>query len=143
MTSMRTRLRLIESLKKAGIHNEIVLNALSEIPRHLFVDEAIAHKAYENIALPIGFGQTISQPYIVARMTQAALGDDLHLKSVLEIGTGSGYQAAVLSKVADRVYTIERIKDLLDLAKQRFNNLRLYNVKTMYNDGYTGWVDHA
>lgn len=145
MTSLRTRLRLIDSLRQQGICNETVLNVMSEVPRHVFIDEAIESRAYENIPLPIGFGQTISQPYTVARMTQALLGSDSNMKfdSVLEIGTGSGYQSAVLSKLFRNVYTIERIKDLLNLAKKKFDQLQLRNIRTLYGDGFYGWQDHA
>lgn len=145
MTSLRTRLRLIDSLRQQGIHNEQVLNVMSEVPRHIFIDEAIESRAYENIPLPIGFGQTISQPYMVARMTQALLGSDPNIKldSVLEIGTGSGYQSAVLSKLFNNVYTIERIKDLLNLAKKKFDLLKLRNIRTLYGDGFYGWQDYA
>ena len=123
MTSQRTRLRLIERLKAQGIVDEQVLEAMTETPRHLFVDEALSHRAYEDTALPIGFNQTLSQPYIVARMTELALQAG-RPKRVLELGTGSGYQSAVLSKVADEIYSVERIKPLLDKARGDFANLR-------------------
>lgn len=143
MTSERTRRRLLEQLEQAGISNKLVLSAMQNIPRHLFIDEALESRAYENIALPIGYNQTISQPYIVARMTEALLGDKTNLEKVLEIGTGSGYQAAVLSTVATKVYTIERIKNLLDVAKKRFSKLRIFNIITRYDDGSNGWLDNA
>lgn len=112
-------------------------------PRHLFVDEAMSHHAYEDIPLPIGFGQTISQPYIVAKMTEALMGGNSRLDKVLEIGTGSGYQAAVLSSLVSKVYTIERIKDLYELSKRRFRQLRLNNIYSKYDDGTIGWPEHA
>ncbi len=143
MTSLRTRKRLVESLKNAGIGNEYVLEALINTPRHLFIDEAMAHHAYEDIALPIGFGQTISQPYIVAKMTEALMGGNSKLDKVLEIGTGSGYQAAVLASLVSRVYSIERIKDLYELSKKRFRQLRLNNIYSRYDDGSLGWAEHA
>ena len=111
-------MRLLDRLRSQGITNQTVLDAIGEIPRHLFVDEALAHRAYEDTALPIGFNQTLSQPYIVARMTELALQNGTPGR-VLELGTGSGYQSAVLSRVASEVYSIERIKPLLDKARQR------------------------
>lgn len=143
MTSKRTRERLCSELRQQGIHNEDVLNAIVDTPRHIFIDEAMSHRAYENLPLPIGFGQTISQPYIVAKMTEALLGNKKTLGKVLEIGTGSGYQASILASLCDNVYTVERIKDLLDLAKQKFYKLGLRNIYTKYDDGTTGWRDHA
>lgn len=143
MTSMRTRKRLVDSLKNAGIGSEYVLEAMLNTPRHLFVDEAMSHHAYEDIPLPIGFGQTISQPYIVAKMTEALMGGNSRLDKVLEIGTGSGYQAAVLSSLVSKVYTIERIKDLYELSKRRFRQLRLNNIYSKYDDGTIGWPEHA
>ncbi len=137
MTSERTRDRLVKQLRQEGIRNERVLQVMRDVPRHLFVDEALASRAYENNALPIGRAQTISQPYIVARMTEALLGDDA-LDTVLEIGTGSGYQTAVLAPLVRRVYTIERIAPLLDQAKQRFRMLKLRNIHPKYADGGLG-----
>ena len=122
MTSQRTRLRLIERLKAQGIADERVLEAMTQTPRHLFIDEALSHRAYEDTALPIGFNQTLSQPYIVARMTELALQEG-RPKRVLELGTGSGYQSAILSKVADEIYSVERIRPLLDKARVRLRKL--------------------
>jgi len=142
MTSQRTRDRLINILKQYNIKNESVLNTIATIPRHLFVDEALASRAYENISLPIGHGQTISQPYMVARMTELLLEGD-SINRVLEIGTGSGYQTAVLSKLVPSVYSVERIKPLLDNAREKFRQLRLNNVLTRYSDGGWGWPEKA
>ncbi len=142
MTSARTRDRLITRLREQGIRDEETLAALSSIPRHLFVDEALATRAYEDTALPIGHGQTISQPYIVARMT-AALRTSGPLERVLEIGTGSGYQAAVLAKLAGHVYTLERVGGLARAARQRFQVLGLGNVSVRHADGCEGWPEEA
>ena len=131
MTSARTRDRLIGRLREQGIRDEEVLAALASIPRHVFVDEALATRAYEDTALPIGHGQTISQPYIVARMT-AALHASGPLARVLEIGTGSGYQAAVLAKFAGHLYTVERVGGLVRAARQRFQALRLGNISVRH-----------
>jgi protein-L-isoaspartate(D-aspartate) O-methyltransferase len=119
-----------------------VLEAMTDIPRHLFVDEALAHRAYEDTALPIGFNQTLSQPYIVARMTELALQVG-RPKRVLELGTGSGYQSAVLSKVADEIYSVERIKPLLDKARVRLRKLKARNVRCKHGDGFEGWDEFA
>jgi protein-L-isoaspartate(D-aspartate) O-methyltransferase len=142
MTSQRTRLRLIERLKAQGIVDERVLDAMTETPRHLFVDEALSHRAYEDTALPIGFNQTLSQPYIVARMTELALQAG-RPKRVLELGTGSGYQSAVLSKVVDEIYSVERIKPLLDKARLRLRQLKARNVRCKHGDGFEGWEEFA
>lgn len=142
MTSRRTRDRLIERLKQEGIQNHKVLEVMRDIPRHIFVDEALASRAYEDTALPIGFGQTISQPYVVARMTEALLRDG-PVKRVLEIGTGSGYQAAILAKLADEVYSVERIDALLKLARARFYELGIRNIRLKHFDGRLGWPEHA
>jgi protein-L-isoaspartate(D-aspartate) O-methyltransferase len=142
MTSARTRDRLIQRLRDQGIRNEAVLERIRTVPRHLFVDEALATRAYEDNALPIGHGQTISQPYIVARMTEALLEKNPPRK-VLEIGTGCGYQTAVLSPLVAYVYSIERIGALLERARQRFKELNLRNVTTRHGDGFKGWVAHA
>lgn len=142
ITSERTRKRLANELSHQGISNDSVLKAIVDIPRHIFVDEALAYRAYENLPLPIGFGQTISQPYIVARMTEA-LVDTGNTNKVLEIGTGSGYQSAILSQLCNKVYTVERIKALLNLAKSKFSKLRLHNIYTKYDDGNVGWKEHA
>jgi len=142
MTSRRTRDRLIERLKQEGIQSHEVLEVMREIPRHIFVDEALASRAYEDTALPIGFGQTISQPYIVARMTEALLRDG-PVKRVLEIGTGSGYQAAILAKLAAEVYSVERIDALLKLARKRFQELGIRNIRLKHFDGRLGWPEYA
>lgn len=140
MTSMRTRKRLIERLKEAGIRQKAVLEAMLDTPRHIFVDEALAHRAYEDTALPIGFHQTISQPYIVARMSEL-ICENGRPKRVLEVGTGSGYQAAILSRLAEDVYTVERIEPLLKKARQRFQRLSLRNVHSKLSDGNWGWPE--
>ncbi len=142
MTSQRTRMRLIDRLRSQGISDESVLDAMGETPRHLFVDEALAHRAYEDTALPIGFNQTLSQPYIVARMTELALQNGKP-KRVLELGTGSGYQSAVLARVASEVFSIERIKPLLDKARQRLRALKARNVRFKHGDGFEGWAEFA
>lgn len=138
MTSQRTRDRLIERLQQQGIDNQRVLEVIRNTPRHLFVDEALSHRAYEDTALPIGFGQTISQPYIVARMTQLILQSGTP-SNVLEIGTGCGYQTAVLAQLVPQVYSVERIGALYQQAKQRLNELQLYNVELRHTDGNGGW----
>ena len=138
MTSQRTRVRLVERLKQQGIEDTSVLEAMKSLPRHIFVDEALAHRAYEDSALPIGFGQTISQPFVVALMTQALLAGE-KVQRVLEIGTGSGYQSAVLAKLVRRVYSVERIKGLIDRAKDRLAALGIRNVLIKYDDGTVGW----
>lgn len=142
MTSQRARDRLIERMRsEGGIRDERVLTALQTLPRHLFIDEALASRAYEDTALPIGNGQTISQPWVVARMTEALIEHRLPTK-VLEIGTGSGYQAAVLATLGLQVYTVERIDELLRIARRRFRNLGL-NLRTRHDDGRLGWPEHA
>lgn len=138
MTSARTRARLVDRLKEQGIDNPEVLDAIKQIPRHIFVDEALAHRAYEDSSLPIGFGQTISQPFVVALMTQTLLNGQ-SVQRVLEIGTGSGYQTAVLASLVRRVYSVERIKGLIDRAKDRLSALKLRNVLIKYDDGNMGW----
>ena len=140
LTGQRVRDRLIDDLRKGGIKDERVLNAIRTVPRHQFVDEALASRAYENNALPIGHGQTISQPYVVAKMTEALL--ESSPKRVLEIGTGSGYQAAVLAALGLEVFTIERIGDLLRTARKRFRNLGLH-VRSKHDDGRIGWPEEA
>ncbi len=137
MTSQRTRDRLVERLRSEGIRDNRVLDAIASTPRHLFVDEALASRAYEDTALPIGYGQTISQPYIVARMTELLLQVEPH--TVLEIGTGSGYQAAILSRLVDKVYSTERIEPLATLARQRFRKLGYRNIRVQHSDGTWGW----
>jgi protein-L-isoaspartate(D-aspartate) O-methyltransferase len=138
MTSQRTRDRLIQRLRQQGINKKQVLDVIRRVPRHLFVDEALAHRAYEDTALPIGYGQTISQPFIVAHMTQLLLEDGMP-GSVLEIGTGCGYQTAVLASIFPQVYSVERIEALYQQAKKRLAELELYNVQLRYTDGNEGW----
>ena len=138
MTSQRTRDRLIQRLKQQGIHDERVLDVMRRVPRHIFVDEALAHRAYEDTALPIGHGQTISQPYIVARMTELLIEDGIP-SSVLEIGTGCGYQTAILASIFPQVYSVERIEALHLQARQRLAGLDLYNVQLRHTDGIEGW----
>ncbi|MDH3638147.1 MAG: protein-L-isoaspartate(D-aspartate) O-methyltransferase [Gammaproteobacteria bacterium] len=142
MTSERTRQRLIDRLQRGGISDPCVLEAIRVVPRHLFVDEALASRAYEDIALPIGFGQTMSQPYVVALMTQAVCGGRA-LGQVLEIGTGCGYQTAVLSQLAETVYTVERVQELFRQARDRLFDLKFRNVKYRHGDGMQGWSEHA
>jgi protein-L-isoaspartate(D-aspartate) O-methyltransferase len=142
MTSRRTRERLVKVLTDAGIRNHTVLELIREMPRHLFVDEALSSRAYENSALPIGHGQTISQPYIVARMTETLLQHG-PLDTVLEIGTGSGYQTAILCHLAKRVYSVERVHRLLALARQRMRRLHLRNVRLKHADGALGLAEYA
>lgn len=142
MTSARTRARLVERLRQQGIHDEAVLAAIGALPRHIFIDEALAHRAYEDTALPIGFAQTISQPYVVALMTQTLLAAP-GVQRVLEIGTGSGYQSAVLASLVRRVYSVERIKGLIDRAQARLKALRRRNVLIKYDDGNLGWPEQA
>jgi protein-L-isoaspartate(D-aspartate) O-methyltransferase len=141
MTSLRTRTRLVERLREEGIRDGRVLEAIGRIPRHLFVDEALSHRAYEDIALPIGLGQTISQPYVVALMSQAAV--EHRPKKVLEVGTGSGYQTAVLASLVTEVYTIERLEPLMRQARRRLRELGYQNVHFRIADGSSGWPEHA
>lgn len=142
MTSARTRDRLVQRLKDQGIRSEAVLNQIRNVPRHLFVDEALASRAYEDTALPIGLGQTISQPFVVARMTEALL-DGFEGETVLEIGTGCGYQTAVLAPLVKRVYTVERIRELQRKARQRLRDLDIYNVEFRPGDGWEGWPKYG
>jgi protein-L-isoaspartate(D-aspartate) O-methyltransferase len=143
MTSARTRERLIERLKAEGIKNAQVLERMRAVPRHLFVDEALASRAYEDTALPIGFGQTISQPYIVAAMTAALIEGVPRLTRVLEIGTGCGYQTAVLAPFVQHVYSVERIAPLLQRARSMLAELRISNVSLRHADGWHGWRSQA
>ena len=138
MTSARTRDRLVQRLRDQGIANLAVLDRIRNVPRHIFVDEALGTRAYEDTALPIGFGQTISQPYIVARMTEALL-EGTPLRNVLEVGTGCGYQTSVLSPLVEKLYTIERIEPLLTRAKERIKELGIRNVRFRHADGTIGW----
>ncbi|RLA04258.1 MAG: protein-L-isoaspartate(D-aspartate) O-methyltransferase [Gammaproteobacteria bacterium] len=142
MTSQRTRDRLIERLQQQGIGSIAILAVMRNLPRHLFVDEALASRAYEDTALPIGHGQTISQPFIVARMTEILL-DEGPRKKVLEVGTGSGYQTAVLSRLVERVYSVERIAPLQNQARERFYQLKLNNIRLKHSDGSWGWQENA
>ena len=142
MTSQRTRARMVERLRAQGIADEVVLTAMNDVPRHLFVDEALASRAYEDISLPIGFGQTISQPYIVARMIELARGGRM-LVNALEIGTGCGYQAAVLARVAKVVHSVERIAPLIAKARKHLREIRINNVKVKYADGTLGVAEFA
>jgi len=142
MTSQRARDRLVNKLRKMGIDSELVLDLIRTTPRHLFVDEALASRAYENNALPIGFGQTISQPYIVAAMTQTLLGGR-ELGNVLEVGAGCGYQSVILSQVAKTVYSVERIGALASKLRVRLHELRVNNVRVLHGDGCEGWAKHA
>jgi protein-L-isoaspartate(D-aspartate) O-methyltransferase len=142
MTSARTRDRLVQRLREQGIANLAVLDRIRNTPRHIFVDEALGSRAYEDTALPIGFGQTISQPYIVARMTEALLEGGT-LGKVLEVGTGCGYQTAVLAPLVRQLYTIERIEPLLARARERLKELGIRNVRFRHGDGGLGWKAHA
>jgi protein-L-isoaspartate(D-aspartate) O-methyltransferase len=142
MTSLRTRDRLVQRLRDQGITNAVVLDRIRNVPRHIFVDEAIASRAYEDTALPIGFGQTISQPYIVARMTEALLNGP-PLENVLEVGTGCGYQTAVLAPLVERLYSIERIEGLQKRARVRVKELGIRNVRFKVGDGTRGWRTQA
>ncbi|MDO9205477.1 protein-L-isoaspartate(D-aspartate) O-methyltransferase [Methylotenera sp.] len=142
MTSLRTRDRMLTRLREQGIKDEVVLSAIAAIPRHIFVDEALSIRAYEDVSLPIGFGQTISQPYIVARMSEI-LRNGNQLNKVLEIGTGCGYQTAVLSKLAKEVYSVERIRPLVMKARGHLRELKCVNVKLGHADGNLGLPDLA
>jgi protein-L-isoaspartate(D-aspartate) O-methyltransferase len=142
MTSERTRQRMIDRLRVRGISDERVLMAMARIPRHLFMDEALSQRAYEDVALPIKYGQTISQPYVVARMTEEVIRHD-HPVKILELGTGSGYQAAVLSQLVDEVFSIERIDPLTRQARRRFIKLGYRNVRCKTGDGFAGWPSEA
>jgi protein-L-isoaspartate(D-aspartate) O-methyltransferase len=142
MTSARTRDRLVARLRVHGIRSEAVLAQIRNVPRHLFVDEALASRAYEDTALPIGHGQTISQPYVVAKMTEALL-DGFEGETVLEIGTGCGYQTAVLAALVKKIYSVERIPELLRKTKQRLRDLDIYNVQFRPGDGWEGWPKYA
>ena len=142
MTSQRTRERLIQRLVDQGVSDMAVLDVIRTTPRHLFLDEAMAHRAYEDVALPIGFQQTLSQPYIVARMTELLLAAGPRQR-VLEIGTGSGYQTAVLAQLVEEVYSVERIKPLQQKARQRLRKLKLRNVHMNHADGGMGWPDRG
>ncbi|HOZ04430.1 MAG TPA: protein-L-isoaspartate(D-aspartate) O-methyltransferase [Arenimonas sp.] len=142
MTSQRARDRMVDRLRsEGGIRDERVLNALRVLPRHLFIEEALSSRAYEDTALPIGKGQTISQPWVVAKMTEALIEHGMP-KKVLEIGTGSGYQGSVLATLGIEVFTVERIEELLRQARRRFRNLGL-NIRSKHVDGHIGWAEYA
>ncbi len=147
MTSQRTRSRMVERLRSRGIADERVLSAMAQVPRHVFVEEALASRAYEDTALPIGFAQTISQPYVVARMIELVLGPpstfDEAPRRALEVGTGCGYQAAVLARIFPQVYSVERIRALLERARVNLLGLRLANLRLAHGDGYAGLEDAA
>jgi len=142
MTSQRSRNRLVERLREMGIASEIVLDIIRNTPRHIFVDEALASRAYDNTALPIGHNQTISQPYIVARMVEALL-EEKSPATVLEVGTGCGYQTAILSRLVPKVYSLERIDALLNRARENFVRLGYTNIRTKHTDGNLGWPDYG
>lgn len=142
MTSQRTRDRLVQRLREEGIQDLRVLDVMRRVPRHIFVDEALSSRAYEDTALPIGYGQTISQPYVVARMTEALLGQGRPAR-VLEIGTGCGYQSAILAHLVDQVYSVERIGALQAGARKHLRLLQLRNVMLRHSDGSAGWAEHA
>lgn len=142
MTSQRTRERLIQRLMDQGITRFEVLEAIRSVPRHLFVDEALAHRSYEDTALPIGYGQTLSQPYVVAKMSELALAQG-RPKKVLELGSGSGYQTAILASLVDEICAIERIKPLLERARKQLRALRVRNVRLRHGDGLDGWASES
>lgn len=141
MTSQRTRERLVTRLMEQGVTNLRVLDVIRNTPRHIFLDEALSHRAYEDTALPIGHGQTLSQPYIVARMTEILLGSAGKLDKVLEVGTGSGYQTTILAQLVPQIYSVERIKPLQDKARERFRQLGLRNISLKHADGGFGWPE--
>ncbi|MGB0204151.1 MAG: protein-L-isoaspartate(D-aspartate) O-methyltransferase [Neptuniibacter sp.] len=142
MTSQRTRDRLINRLREQGINSEDVLSVMRETPRHIFIDEALAHRAYEDTALPIGYNQTISQPFIVARMTETLLAAG-PLEKVLEVGTGSGYQTSILAPLVAELYSVERIRPLQEKARNRLRMLGIKNVNLKHTDGGMGWAAKA
>jgi len=142
MTSQRTRLRMVERLRTQGIADEVILSVLGSIPRHLFIEEALASRAYEDVSLPINYGQTISSPWIVARMSEL-LRDNEPLEKVLEIGTGCGYQTAVLAQIAEKVYSVERIGPLLTRTRIRLQELQIRNIYLRHADGLHGFVETA
>jgi protein-L-isoaspartate(D-aspartate) O-methyltransferase len=142
MTSQRTRTRLVERLREQGIESEQILDAIRQVPRHAFIDEALAHRAYEDTALPIGFSQTISQPYVVAKMTELLLVEG-PVEKVLEVGTGSGYQTAILASLVEKVYTVERISGLLTRARERLGAVGYRNIQFKHTDGGMGWPERG
>ena len=141
MTSRRTRMRLVQRLREGGIESDRVLDVIGQVPRHIFLDEALSHRAYEDTSLPIGHGQTLSQPYIVARMTELLLAHAP--QRVLELGTGSGYQTAVLSQLFPEIYSVERIRPLQDRARDRLRQLNVRNVLLKHADGGMGWPERG
>jgi protein-L-isoaspartate(D-aspartate) O-methyltransferase len=143
MTSQRTRQRLLDRLRDQGVTNNQVLDVMGETPRHIFLDEALSHRAYEDTSLPIGYGQTLSQPYIVARMTEVLLAAASKLERVLEVGTGSGYQTSILAQLIPHVYSVERIKPLQDKARERLRQIGLRNVELKHADGGFGWPERG
>lgn len=143
MTSQRTRNRMVDRLKDQGIENEELLALLAHLPRHIFLDEALSHRAYEDISLPIGCQQTLSQPWVVAKMTEQLLSMPERPRNILEVGTGSGYQTAVLASLFDRVVSLERIGSFQPKAKERFAALGLNNIELRHADGYKGWEEKA
>ncbi len=143
MTSSRTRERMIDRLMEQGISSHKILDVIRNTPRHIFMDEALSSRAYEDTALPIGYNQTISQPYIVAKMTELLLESSGRLAKVLEIGTGCGYQTAILAQLVGHVYSVERIAPLQKKAKDHLWDLKLKNVSYLHSDGGWGWPDHA
>ena len=144
LATQRTRERMIKRLRTQGITDERVLSVMQQLPRHLFLsDEALHGRAYEDSPIPIGFDQTISQPYTVAKMTETLLASKLPMRRVLEIGTGSGYQAAVLSHLVPRVFSVERISPLQNRARERFYNMKLNNIRLKHSDGSWGWPEHG
>ena len=143
MTSQRTRDRMTHRLSEQGITDERILHIMRTTPRHIFIDEALASRAYEDTALPIGYNQTISQPYIVARMTELLIENKESLSDILEIGTGCGYQTAILAQLADNVYSVERLLPLQKKAKAHTEFLKLKNIRYLHNDGGWGWEDYA
>jgi protein-L-isoaspartate(D-aspartate) O-methyltransferase len=143
MTSLRTRERMIKRLAEQGISNKRILEVMRDTPRHIFMDEALSSRAYEDTSLPIGYNQTISQPYIVAKMTEVLLGSVGKLKKVLEIGTGCGYQTAILAQLVDHVYSVERLLPLQRKAKLHLGELKFRNISYLHGDGNLGWSDYA
>jgi len=143
MTSQRTRNRLVDRLMEKGVTDNQVLDTMRVVPRHLFLDEAMSSRSYEDTALPIGYGQTISQPWVVAKMTQWLLESPIQIKKVLEIGTGSGYQTAILSLLVDEVFSVERIQALSERAEITLDKLQLENIQFSLSDGHWGWPDKA
>ncbi len=141
MTSRRTRMRLVQRLRESGIASDRVLEVIGQIPRHIFLDEALSHRAYEDTSLPIGYSQTLSQPYIVARMTELLLAHQP--ARVLELGTGSGYQTSVLSQLFREIYSVERIRPLQERARERLRQLNIRNVMLKHADGGMGWPDRG